>query len=204
MSAEEIAITLTTLAPPPYWVTLSGGNPALFDLSELIAIGHSLGYKFALETQGSIAKRWFQDLDHLTVSPKPPSSGNVTPIHRAALALTAASRIRREPDPIGGVDMEFVTGPSRTIKIPIFSEDDYRYARAVHDAIPPKAFDPPLEFSLSVGNAALSETDDDALASVLLQGYGELIDRALKDPWRGTVRILPQLHALVYGNRRGV
>jgi len=58
----------------PLWVTLSGGNPAQQELSELIDLGHNKGYKFSMETQGSIAKPWFSKLDQLTLSPKPPST----------------------------------------------------------------------------------------------------------------------------------
>ena len=59
----------------PLTVSLSGGNPAIQDFTQLIALGHAKGYRFACETQGSIAKPWFGDLDTLVLSPKPPSSG---------------------------------------------------------------------------------------------------------------------------------
>jgi 7-carboxy-7-deazaguanine synthase len=62
----------------PLTVSLSGGNPAIQPLGVLIAKGQGEGYRFALETQGSIAKDWFADLDHLVLSPKPPSSGMET------------------------------------------------------------------------------------------------------------------------------
>ena len=58
----------------PMWITLSGGNPAIQDLEPLIKLGQSRGYKFSMETQGSISKPWFALLDQLTFSPKPPSS----------------------------------------------------------------------------------------------------------------------------------
>ena len=202
LTAEQILERMFALAEPPYWVTLSGGNPALFDLTDLIAEGKTYGYKFALETQGSIAKPWFRLLDHLTISPKPPSAGNVTPLRAATLALTAASRIKTEKDPVGGVDMEFVVGPSRTVKIVVFDEEDYRYARAVRDLLPPTAFDPPLEFCLSVGNATPSQGEEPDPAA-LMDRYRWLIDRALADGWHDA-RILPQLHVLAFGNRRGV
>ncbi|MGO8301539.1 7-carboxy-7-deazaguanine synthase QueE, partial [Rhizobium ruizarguesonis] len=47
-------------------------------LRPLIELGHSHGYRFALETQGSVAPAWFRDLDVLVVSPKPPSRGMLT------------------------------------------------------------------------------------------------------------------------------
>jgi 7-carboxy-7-deazaguanine synthase len=57
------------------WVTVSGGNPALQDCEELIRQTQSKGFKVAMETQGSICRAWFTELDHLVLSPKPPSSG---------------------------------------------------------------------------------------------------------------------------------
>ena len=40
------------------------------------------GYRFALETQGTVAKHWFQNLDVLVLSPKPPSSNMETGLER--------------------------------------------------------------------------------------------------------------------------
>ncbi|MGO8639145.1 hypothetical protein ACC840_36330, partial [Rhizobium ruizarguesonis] len=42
----------------PLTVSLSGGNPAIKPLRPLIELGHSQGYRFALETQGSVAQAW--------------------------------------------------------------------------------------------------------------------------------------------------
>ena len=55
-------------------VSISGGNPAIQDFGPVIALGRAEGYRFACETQGSIARDWFADLDVLTLSPKPPSA----------------------------------------------------------------------------------------------------------------------------------
>ncbi len=62
----------------PVMVSLSGGNPAIQPLGPLIDRGHGEGYRFALETQGSVPKQWFADLDVLVLSPKPPSSEMTT------------------------------------------------------------------------------------------------------------------------------
>lgn len=79
MSVEEIWQEVATLSgSKPLTVSLSGGNPAIQPLGPLIAYGHAQGYTFALETQGSVTKDWFADLDTLVLSPKPPSSGMET------------------------------------------------------------------------------------------------------------------------------
>jgi 7-carboxy-7-deazaguanine synthase len=42
----------------PLMITLSGGNPAIQDFSELIHLGQRQGYQFSMETQASIAQPW--------------------------------------------------------------------------------------------------------------------------------------------------
>ena len=93
-------------------VSLSGGNPATQDLGELIGLGKADGYRFALETQGSVAQDWFADLDVLTLSPKPPSSGMGTDWGKFDDCLKAAGE-----------------GSEIALKIVVFDEGDYDYAR---------------------------------------------------------------------------
>jgi len=76
MAASEVMAEVERLSGgQPMMVTLSGGNPAIQPLGPLIRQGRAKGYRFALETQGSVARGWFADLDMLVLSPKPPSSG---------------------------------------------------------------------------------------------------------------------------------
>lgn len=87
MSVIEIVdecLLLSTYCP---WVTLSGGNPALFDLDYLVRCLKASEYKVAVETQGSLYKAWLGDVDLLTVSPKPPSSGMPTNLRALRMCL---------------------------------------------------------------------------------------------------------------------
>ena len=60
MTATEIFAEVRHLSGDrPLTVSLSGGNPALQPLEGLIAMGRAAGYRFALETQGSVARPWF-------------------------------------------------------------------------------------------------------------------------------------------------
>src|SRR5215216_5182503 len=59
MSPEEIIAEVGRLSPSPILVTLSGGNPALQPLGGLIRLGKAAGYRFMIETQGTVAKDWF-------------------------------------------------------------------------------------------------------------------------------------------------
>src|SRR5690606_15398261 len=90
MAPREIVDGVLSLSGgQPILVTLSGGNPALAPLEELLEIGRARGLTFAMETQGSVAKPWFSQLEYLVLSPKGPSSGMTT--EWAALAACRAA-----------------------------------------------------------------------------------------------------------------
>ncbi|MBU6507437.1 MAG: 7-carboxy-7-deazaguanine synthase QueE [Alphaproteobacteria bacterium] len=186
LTAEEIAARIGELtAGKPVLVTVSGGNPALQPLAPLIALGRRAGYRFALETQGSVARDWFAALDWLIVSPKPPSSGMVTDWEAFEACLAAAG-----------------DAPRRALKIVIFDEGDYAYARAT------AARFPSLPVYLQTGNPAPELGRDDPLGveadfDALRRQTRWLIERVASDRWFD-VTVLPQLHVLVWGNRRGV
>ncbi len=160
------------------WVTLSGGNPALHDMEPLIDVLHSHGLKVALETQGTVSQPWFSMLDHLCLSPKPPSSGNVTPLDRIDTCLSVAP-------------------PDHVLKVVIFTDGDFDYAQRVFASYPSSPH------CLSVGN---DNTSPDEPISVtrnrLLDAYAALASRATRECQ--TARVLPQLHALAWGNARAV
>src|SRR5262245_23511922 len=78
LTAGPIRDQLDALDASVPWVTRSGGNPALHDLSELVALLHAAGRKLAVETQGTVFRDWLYDCAVVTVSPKPPSSGMET------------------------------------------------------------------------------------------------------------------------------
>lgn len=178
MSAEEIFENVQALSNNnPLMVSLSGGNPAIQNLGSLIKKGKESGYKFALETQGSVAQDWFADLDILTLSPKPPSSGMETNYEKLSECIKMANN-----------------GQLIVLKIVIFDETDYTYARKLHEKYPD------IPFYLQPGNL---QTQGPADLEDLNKRMLWLIDRAIKDCWFD-VSILPQLHVLLWGNKRGV
>jgi 7-carboxy-7-deazaguanine synthase len=163
----------------PLTVSLSGGNPAIQDFGPLITIGKAMGYRFACETQGSIAKPWFAELDTLVLSPKPPSSGEVVDWDALDTCL------------------EMAKGASKIVmKVVIFDDQDYLWAKAA------QATYPDLPFFLQPGNPEVdpdTPVDPQALADRLLW----LTEKTMADRWFAP-RILPQLHVLIWGNKRGV
>lgn len=73
LTAYEIAKEVGDL-PTASWVTLSGGNPLLFVLDELVELLKLKNQLVAVETQGTLYRPWADRVDFLTVSPKPPSA----------------------------------------------------------------------------------------------------------------------------------
>ncbi|WEX75458.1 7-carboxy-7-deazaguanine synthase QueE [Sinorhizobium numidicum] len=184
MSTEEVWREIAKLSgEEPVMVSLSGGNPAIQPLGDLIRRGHGEGYRFALETQGSVARDWFADLDVLVLSPKPPSSGMETDWD----AFDACLRMSRDK-------------PRTVLKIVVFDEADYAYAKTA------AARYRQLPVYLQPGNHTPPPADDDE-ASIDIEGLMDrmrwLVGRVTEDKWFGA-HVLPQLHVLLWGNKRGV
>ena len=177
MSAEAIMAEVERLSGgKPLLVSLSGGNPAIQNLGPLIALGKTKGYRFALETQGSIAQDWFADLDVLTLSPKPPSSEMDTDWAKLDACVKA-----------GGA-------AQIALKCVVFDEADYAYAREV------SARFPHLSMTLQPGN---HKSEGEAEAEALRARLQWLAERAANDRWY-EARVLPQLHVMIWGNKKGV
>ncbi len=183
MQAGEIMAEVARLSGGrPLLVTLSGGNPAIQPLAPLIEAGRARGYRFAMETQGSVARDWFAGLDMLVLSPKPPSSGMGVDWDMFDACLAAAK------------------GAETVLKIVVFDEADYLWARQVAGRYPA------LPLVLQPGNHTPPPPGDDS-AVVDHEGIAArmrwLVGRVTADGWFAA-RVLPQLHVALWGNRRGV
>lgn len=190
MQASEILDSIRQRAKPPFLITLSGGNPAMHQrLGDVVVMGQAAGYTFNIETQGTISQVWFRYLDWVTISPKPPSSGMGFDIHKLSRCLQDAQAPRQ------GV----------SFKIPIFDETDLEFALQVQNAFEE------IPLYLSVGNP---NPPPDTFAGdewtrkehvdprMLLARYDWLAQIVLE---RGiNARVTPQMHVLVWSNKRGV
>jgi 7-carboxy-7-deazaguanine synthase len=56
MSSEAVLAKVKDLSPRPILITLSGGNPALQPFRPLIQLAKTEGYRFTIETQGTLAR----------------------------------------------------------------------------------------------------------------------------------------------------
>ena len=166
-------------------VTISGGNPGLLkNLADLVNLLKEKNIEIALETQGSRWQDWFLDIDDLTISPKPPSSKMVTD-------FTILDNI---------IDQLVVNQKldNVSLKVVIFDDEDFQYAKKIAKRYPA------IPLFLQVGNSDTTTNDNHSLISELLEKYEWLIDKAMVDKDFNDVRVLPQLHTLLWGNKRGV
>lgn len=202
MIVPEIIEALKVLGGFAPWVTLSGGNPAIHDLTELVLELNRLGYKVAVETQGTLAPHWLHLVDVLTVSPKPPGMGETF-----------------EPDKFGVFMDLFHKHPGFNIKIPVFSALDLEFAAGIAELCKGWFVELPDAFYLSLGNPwppvleSSQETvqghvipsgpDGPELTIMLLNEYKQTYDDIKNDVRLRMYRFLPQLHVLVWGNAKG-
>jgi 7-carboxy-7-deazaguanine synthase len=181
MAPDEVADALAAMRGPagPYksWLTISGGNPALQDLRPLLdALQREGGWHVAMETQGTVAPAWLGKLQHLCLSPKPPSAGNVTTWEELALALDA--------------------GPAYTaVKVVVFDEHDYEYARYMLERAHAHGC---RHLYISAGTPPMDATEDVAVVRRrVLDAFAPLALRVAAE--LPAVRVLPQLHVLAWG-----
>lgn len=186
LTADDIWSELVQLGGDRFsHVTISGGNPALLtNLFELVSLLKQNGKKIAIETQGSKYQEWLKDIDDLTISPKPPSSGMKTDFDKLDEIIEKVS-IQNQENLI-------------SLKVVVFDLNDLAYAKKVHLRYPS------IPFYLQVGNEDVSKSDTTELVQTLLTKYEWLIEQVIEDRDLNDVRVLPQLHTLVWGNKRGV
>lgn len=190
--ASEVARLAYSQRLQPSLVVLTGGNPALYDLTNLIMDLHADRWKIQVETQGSRWQDWLAYVEEIVLSPKPPS------------ANVASVDVKRF---LNRFEELFVhLRPELAIKVVVFTEEDFQYGKALHAQFPHY----PFYFSVgnvpqeSVGGAetieALGQPDD---RRTLGDKYRWLAERAAGDASLHDTRVLPQLHVLAWGNERG-
>ncbi|MDV2885093.1 7-carboxy-7-deazaguanine synthase QueE [Alkalihalophilus pseudofirmus] len=182
MTAEEIIKQLKEIGGDRFsHVTISGGNPAIHQgIGKLVSSLKSLGIKTAVETQGSLWQEWMMEVSDVTISPKPPSSKMETDYDKLDYYI---DRLKDQ---------------HVSLKVVVFNEEDLEYAKHIHERYPE------IPMYLQVGNDEVESVENDSLISHLLDRYEWLIDQAVASETLNDVKVLPQLHTLVWGNKRGV
>lgn len=188
LTVEEICERINALAPGPSWIIISGGNPALHDLAGLVILLHGRGYKVAVETQGTILKPWLHRADRVCVSPKPPSSGNMTSWDTLRKFLDGLSIFKA------------------FLKVVVLDNDDYKYARTIHSMFPGyKMFVSACnDAGSTVGNP--DRVDDRTGTQIVMDLCARgrwLANRIMVDPEMSDVQVQVQNHVLYWANDRG-
>lgn len=183
LDAQGILAALAELEGSPDWVILSGGNPALHELGELVDRVHAEGRMVAVETQGSVWRDWLDTVDRLTVSPKPPSSGMASDRH-----LRQFNRFAERAEAGPRAEDRLV------LKIVVFDEVDLEWAKSIAAARP-------WNLSLSAGTPVPAPQD---LKAAVADRYRWLCERVAADADLTRARVLPQLHVIAWGDQRGV
>lgn len=179
-------------------VVLTGGNPCLYDFGKFIDTftGHQISV--AVETQGSIIPQWLSKCELVTFSPKPPSFENKDVLNNIINFIKNVSSNETSCDAID-------------IKIPIINEEDSIFAKKylavvkmANSMLKQKQEKnlKHLRLYLSVGNTNINSSEP--IRDDILEAYEKLIDEVVHDKELDSVYVLPQLHTLVWGNKKGV
>lgn len=193
LTTDEILEEIKQLPQAP-WMTLTGGNPCVHNLTDLVRGLQLQGMKVALETQGTFKPAWVEQCNLVTISPKGPGMGetfNESLYEPWADFILQAEYMRKE--------QPSTFYPEACLKIVVFDERDFEFAKQVWNYTP----DAPL--FLSLGNDWLPEGDinGDKHVLLLLEKYRLLADKIMADDVLNRARFLPQLHALVWSNDKG-
>lgn len=182
MTAEEIYAELYEIGGDMFnHVTISGGNPALIKgIQELVDLFQEKNIFSALETQGSKFQPWMTQIDDLTISPKPPSS-------KMKPNLFMLDEV-----------IEQCKQDTLNLKVVIFDDEDYNFAKMIHHRYPS------IPFYLQVGNPYLDGEHVSHHTEKLLSLYENLVTRVMESSDMNNVYVLPQLHTLLWSNKKGV
>jgi 7-carboxy-7-deazaguanine synthase len=158
-------------------ITISGGNPAVWNLAELVYILQQQYHEVWVETQGTVWATWLRLCNNVVVSPKGPGMNDlrhgVLPVNR--LRVFANNLVHL------------------AFKVVVFSPADLDYAELIHSTFPT------VPMYLSVGSP-VGIYDKVALNDRLKT----VIEWSLQRPNLSRAIVLPQLHALAFGGSRGV
>lgn len=189
MTEDQIAqlVWVETKDKPGFnLITFSGGNPAIHDLGNLVNILNATNYRIKVETQGSIWADWLGRVEHVVISPKPPS----------ALLGSKRRTMFQHSQFEAFMDKIYKSKVAHSIKIVVFDENDLSWALKLVKKYTFKTV------YLSCGTVP---TDDrDALG----ERYAWLCESALArfsviDGMEKLV-VLPQLHVFAYLHKLGV
>lgn len=185
------------------WMTFSGGNPAIHDLTDLVRLLKRMGLRINVETQGTLCPEWLQNVDLVTISPKSPGMGE-----------------KYEPEKFKNMVSYLIAhGVPVCIKVVVFGAVDLEFAAQVFEDANqcyPSGEDFETLHYMSLGNPyppqhpntaslGMTNVDPDADQKLrLLNDFRNMCEDILKDARFRNVTFLPQLHVLTWANKAEV
>jgi 7-carboxy-7-deazaguanine synthase len=199
----------TAVAP---WMTLTGGNPCIHDLTYLVEALQTRGIKINVETQGTICPPWLPKVDLVTISPKSPGMGEKFEedkfrdmLRKCMLQTQIAVKIVV----FNTVDLEFAH-----LVFSIVEEEELAYNTEMNDNVQLGRFlslgnwMPPQHANLEKVSISFGRGDrqgvDDEIRRRLLYQFRSLCEDILQDNRFRKVTFLPQLHVLTWANLQKV
>lgn len=175
------------------FVTFSGGNPCIHDLTVLCTTLREEGLEITVETQGTKCPEWLWMCAYICVSPKGPGMGEKFEVSKFDNFLLKT----------GGHGGLF-------IKCVVFDERDLEFAASIAERC--TVLLGQGKFWLSLGNPYPpgkdiidgSQVTTWDLRATLVNQYGNLFEDVRGHPYLKHARFIPQLHVLMWGNKQGV
>lgn len=179
LTADDIIEELCDMGMQPgQWVTLTGGDPALHNLEELVSKLKVLGQRVNIETQGALFKEWMRACDLITCSPKGPTSGMQKKFDEDIIELYRS-----------------MFGPKLIFKIVAFDAMDLDFAEQItrrFSSVP-----------LYLTSGTQTHLPSGEIHERVLAGYKDIVEAVLERPLLEKAVVLPQLHVLLWGNELG-
>lgn len=194
MTTDDIIVDLLKKAGHCRTVTLSGGNPCMWDIEQLAyRLTHDHGMRLAVETQGTLCPDWLKYCHWITVSPKGPGMGEKFELDKFVSFMRRAHSL---------VKYGFIQEIS--VKVVIFTQQDIEFAKQIAQLL-----DGACQLYLSLGNP---NPPDPAFPNQLPKyHFGErllgrmkvLFEDIKQEPMLVDARFLPQMHVLLWANELG-
>lgn len=190
MTADEIVAEVKAKSHHCKVITLSGGNPCMWDITEVVIKLVKAGYLIAVETQGTIWQDWLKHCYWITVSPKGPGMGEEFELDKFTSFLHNTNRFH-------------ITNTS--VKIVIFDQRDIEFAKGIVSLTQDS-----YQMYLSVGNPNPPvpqiegyEQQHGVDKMNLLHRMKVLWEDIQKEELLANAIFLPQMHVLLWGNELG-
>lgn len=165
----------------PQRIVITGGNPCIQDLDVLIRMLRQINPKMeiCIETQGTVTPDWLKMVDHITFSPKPPSSSPKS----KGQSIDEIYEFCKECYDVNNLRIE--------IKIVVFDDKDLKYAIEVFK----KMIHVKENFTIQIGtnmNSVENSLTADHIIKTLVDKSNNLGADVIRK-----IRILPQLHRVL-------